>query len=183
MAEREHLLPSNSTEFERALSLASASILDIDMDAIRRCSLAAECTAELLPILAWDRSVDVWRNSWTEAQKRAVVAGSFAYHKRKGTPAALELALSQLDFETSLTEWFEYGGDPYFFRVTVTAQSRPLTADDYAAMKAIIYAAKNVRSQLDTVLVESSIFDTTPVSTTWGPRLAQTVTIYPEGTF
>lgn len=179
----DHLLPSNSTALERALSLTSARMLDIDMDAIRRCSLAAECTAELLPILAWDRSVDVWRNSWTEAQKRAVVAGSLAYHKRKGTPAALELALSQLDFETSLTEWFEYGGDPYYFRVTVTAQSRPLTLDDYASMKAIIYAAKNVRSQLDTVIVNSGIYDTTPVATAWGARTAQTVTIYPEGTF
>lgn len=179
----EHLLPSNSTDFERALSLTSARILDIDMDAIRRGSLSDECPIDLIPFLAWDRSVDVWRNGWTEEQKRAVVAGSVAYHKRKGTPFALELALSQLDFGTSLTEWFEYGGDPYHFRVTVTSQSRPLTLDDYASMKAIIYAAKNVRSQLDTVIVNSGIEDTTPQATAWGMRSAQTVTIYPQGTF
>lgn len=177
------LLPSNATALERALSLTGTRIFLVDMDVIRRGALSAECPVALLPILAWDRSVDVWRNAWPEAQQRAVVAGSLAYHKRKGTPAALESALGQLDFGTTLTEWFEYGGDPYFFRITVTSQGRPLTLDDYAAMKSIIFAAKNVRSMIDTVLVESELSDVTPLVAAWGARTAQAVTIYPTGTF
>jgi phage tail P2-like protein len=158
MAEPIHLLPQNATPFETALSLTSTPILDVDMDVIRRSRLAGQCDGRLLPWLALRVSVDLWRWDWPEATKRAVISGSFRYHQTKGTVYALKRALADLDFGTAVSEWFQYGGDPYYFRVTVTSQTRPLTLDDYTMLRRVI-------------------------ATAWGPRTAQTITLYPQGTF
>jgi phage tail P2-like protein len=42
--------------------------------------------------------------TWTEAQKRAVIAASVATHKRKGTIGALKRALAALGYEVVVDE-------------------------------------------------------------------------------
>lgn len=176
----EHLLPDNSSAFLKSLSVSQARILDVDMDVIRRAVLANISPASLLPWLAWDRSVDEYSEAWPESQRRAAVAGSFPYHKVKGTPFALKRALGQLDYETTVSEWFQYGGDPYLFRVEVASQTRPLTTDDYAVLRRLIRAAKNTRSKLDSVVVSTRFADVRPYVAAWGAREVIDVTIYPE---
>ena len=52
----------------------------------------------------------------------------------------------------SLEEWFEYGADPFYFRVTVTGEWSD-EVDDWA--KKSIARVKNVRSVLDTIIFNS----------------------------
>ena len=92
----EDLLPDSAVPFERALSLGDAATYvtrAFDPDLIRRAKDPALCPVELLPYLAWERSVHEWDPTWPEWRKRNAVASSFELHQRYGTRWAVEQAL------------------------------------------------------------------------------------------
>jgi len=181
MADTDDLLPSSATGMMKALSGAQSRLLDVDMDVIRRSVLANMSPADLLPWLAWDRSVDEYLESWPEANKRAVIAGSFDYHRSKGTPYALKRSLANLDYDTDITEWFQYGGDPYKFRVKIVKQGNStLNREEMRALKRLINSAKNVRSMLDAIETSVTQRSPAPFIAAWGARRTRTVTLYPE---
>lgn len=99
------LLPPNATRFERALEAGAARIVDVasppDLDD------PMTCPVELLPWLAWGLSVDTWDADWSEADKRAAVAGSIDLHRRKGTRMSVEQVLGRFDQLARLVEWHE----------------------------------------------------------------------------
>ncbi|WP_107045300.1 phage tail protein I [Sphingomonas sp. STIS6.2] len=99
------LLPPNATRFERALEAGAARIVDVEAPADIDDPL--QCPVELLPWLAWGLSVDIWDADWSEADKRAAVAGSIALHRRKGTPLSVKTVLGRFDQLAQLTEWHE----------------------------------------------------------------------------
>lgn len=94
-----HLLPANATDLERALSMAMARIEALPLEIIAQIHDPMRCPAELLPILAACRSVDLWDERWPAARKRQVILGSYQRHARKGTPAAVEQALADMDVD------------------------------------------------------------------------------------
>lgn len=150
MSNRDDLLPSNSTSYERAQSETSARLLDVDTDVIRRARDPLHCPIELLPMLAWERSVDRW-DGLSEAERRAEIAGSFDRHARKGTPAAIEAEI-QRDTGASVRvqQWFEYGGAFPRFRVLVAQPRGPWTFP--VGVRASALRRKNVRDVLDGVV-------------------------------
>lgn len=100
------LLPPHLGELERELDDALSRIEGVDIPIATlwdpwTCPLAA------LPFLAWALSVDVWRTHWSEQKKRQVVAASLDVHREKGTRPAIEQALSAVNVDIELTEWWE----------------------------------------------------------------------------
>lgn len=144
------LLPPNSTALELALEQLIREQFDFGMD-LSEVNNADKCPAGFLPWLAWSRSVDTWDNAWTDAQKRAVIKASFSVHKAKGTIGAVRNAVGALGYRTKITEWWQYNGTPYTFKVTVFINDRPMDAAAQASMRDVITQAKNGRSgyQLD----------------------------------
>lgn len=144
------LLPPNSTGLELALEQLIREQFDFGMD-LSDVNNADKCPANFLPWLAWGRSVDTWDNAWTDAQKRAVIKASFAVHKAKGTIGAVRKAVGALGYRTKISEWWQYNGTPYTFKVTVFINDRPMDAAAQASMRDVITQAKNGRSgfQLD----------------------------------
>lgn len=67
--------------------------------------------------LAWQFHVDFYDPSLPIEQKRQLVKNAFRFHRRKGTPAAVEDLVSILFGEGKVEEWFEYGGVPGRFQV------------------------------------------------------------------
>jgi len=122
------LLPPNATPLERALEAVGARIVDISAPADIDDPLT--CPAELLPWLAWGLSVDTWDADWSEADKRAAVAGSIELHRRKGTRASVEIVLARFDQLIGIIEWHETAprGVPHTFDVVIPM----VTADGLA---------------------------------------------------
>ncbi len=52
---------------------------------------------------------------------------------------------------TKVEEWFEYGGDPYKFRVVIGATEAGITADRQAAVLDRVRFYKNLRSHLEAI--------------------------------
>lgn len=112
-----------------------------------------EQVAPLLDILAWQFHVDVWQG-WDGAldneTKRQLILQSIQWHSKKGTKWAVEQMLKTVFKQGAVTEWFEYGGRPYFFRI--------ITKDDIVDPQKLltviqaVYAVKNERSWLDSFI-------------------------------
>lgn len=146
------LLPPNASLTERALEAAGTLVCDVDghLDTLRN---PETIPANLLPWLAWDRSVDVWDTAWTDSQKRAVVASSIRVHQHKGTVGAMLTALAALDYTAQLVEGWQTSppGAPYTFRIDVQLDSRGIIDGIWGEVERTALAAKNARSHLTAV--------------------------------
>lgn len=82
-----------------------------------------ELPEDLLDILAYDFKVDWWDPNYSLEEKRRVFKGSWYVHKHLGTKAAVETAIRAIYPLTIVEEWFEYGGEPYHFRLNINITS------------------------------------------------------------
>jgi phage tail P2-like protein len=116
----DRILPPNATSMERAVLAAElARFAIVDPTVIVTIWNPATCPAALLPWLAQGVSVDVWSDTWPEAQKRAVIAASPIVHRLKGTIGAVRRALAAFDLETRVVEWWQDGSRRGTFRIEI----------------------------------------------------------------
>ncbi len=148
------LLPPNSVEDERALEAAMLS--GIDIAAVGTLWNPETCPAEVLPFLGWGLAISHWDTEWTEAEKRSAVAAAMAFHKIKGTRAAVEQVLARFHPLLTVTEWWEMNpkGDPHTFEVRANALEIDvdfLTEEVANAIIRDVAAAKTLRSHFNFV--------------------------------
>ncbi len=107
-----------------------------------------ELPEDLLDILAQDFKVEWYDYNWGIEAKRKTIKDSFFVHRHLGTTGAVKRALSDVWPPSTVEEWFEYGGQPYFFRVILEASrsDEPIRVD--TALNAIMFY-KSARSHLE----------------------------------
>ncbi|WP_436835450.1 phage tail protein I [Acinetobacter pittii] len=151
-------MPPNSTKFEMNFEAAFARVSNVEIN-IRSFNDPMTAPVEVLSWLAWERSVDVWNKSWSDAQKRQVIKTSLYNHSIKGTVESLEVALNSLGFPVIVQEWFNMVpiGKPYTFKLYIQTSQDSVSATDYKELFKVVRAYKNLRSHLvdTTVILES----------------------------
>lgn len=75
-----------------------------------------------------------------------------AFIIKKGTVESIKVALKSFFAGASIEEWYQYGGEPYFFRVKVLLDG--VSFDSWDKLEAIVSTYKNVRSVLDRISIE-----------------------------
>lgn len=152
------LLPPNTTKFEINFDSAFSRVSQIEI-LTRQFNDPMNAPVEVLPWLAWERSVDVWNKSWSYGQKRQVIKTSLYNHSIKGTVESLEVALNSLGFPVIVQEWFNMVpiGKPYTFKLYIQTSQNSISATDYKELFNMVRAYKNLRSHLvdTTVILES----------------------------
>ena len=148
------LLPLNSTDLERAVMRAGVQATDLPV-ILRSLWNPETCPLNLLPWLAWAWSVDDWSDDWSERQKRDTVKQALAVQRIKGTIGAVRRALGALGLPVRVQEWFSQtpAGQPYTFRLLLDVDQGALTKADLAKVLEVVANTKNLRSQLETVLL------------------------------
>ncbi len=166
---------------QKDIEAATASrLLLLDTDAVRRINNPDQCPIEMLPWLAWAMSVDVWNNDWSPDVKRNVIRESVQVHGQKGTIGALRRALSAFLYaDICIEEWFEYGGNPYMFRVRAVFREEGLSVSDTELIYSTIMQTKNLRSHLDYFRPELETVNERPKAVISFGHL-ETTTIYPR---
>lgn len=149
------LLPSNALSSERALSLAARFGDDILPEDIKKLWRPQEAPAAFLPFLAWGLHVDFWRDELDSQAKRNLIAGSFEWHRLEGTFGAIRRICTAVFGETRVLPWYEYGGEPYGFRVTT--EGRMGTIEDWEALRKAIWFAQALRDWLDGIEIHRNL--------------------------
>ena len=103
----------------------------------------------LLDILAYDFKVDWWDADYSLEEKRRTLKDSWRVHKLLGTKAAVEMAISAIYPQTTVQEWFEYGGRPYHFKLQLDLTGTFWTEERPRRILERVNFYKSLRSHVD----------------------------------
>jgi phage tail P2-like protein len=114
-----------------------------------------EQPAAVLDELAWQLDVDFYDQNAALSVKRDLIESALYWHSVKGTPHAVERALTYAFGVATLEEWFNFGRTPCTFRVrTEGAQFPSLTR--WLAVVRMINVTKRAAAILEVLQVEQS---------------------------
>ena len=157
------ILPQNLLEDQQIKAAAQA--LDAELQKITEATKEAlllprldELPEAVIDLLAWQWHVDFYEPSMSLETKRQLVRESIAWHRLKGTKAAVEKMVQAVFRGGVVTEWFEYGGEPYHFRVDILSAPQ-ITAENTTRLLNVIDASKNIRSWLDEITYRRDLQD------------------------
>ena len=108
-----------------------------------------ELPEDMLDILAYDFHCDWYDASYPVDIKRRLLKSNVIIHKRLGTKYAVERALTDIYQSAAVQEWFEYDGNPYFFKVNVTVNQYGISEEQIKDLVAKMWFYKNLRSHCD----------------------------------
>ncbi|RKJ17808.1 phage tail protein I [bacterium D16-50] len=103
----------------------------------------------VLDMLALELNVPYYDDSLKTETKREMVKNMFNWHMTAGTPAAVEDLVSSVFGQGEIHEWFEYGGEPYTFRIITNADA---AIESIKEFEKLIERVKNIRSHIDEVI-------------------------------
>ena len=97
--------------------------------------------------LAVELHLDFYDNKLDLEKKRELVKTSVLNHMKKGTVFAVETVCSIIFGGAKVEEWYKYGGNPYFFKVSTLGDMN--NDEDYNRVLKVINEYKNTRSWLE----------------------------------
>lgn len=148
------LLPPNLAQDPKVKAAAEAldAELKVVTQAVDQCLIISRIDGlpeDVLDLLAWQFHVDFYEPDLPIEQKRELIKKSIVFHKRKGTPKAVEDLVIAIFGDGQVKEWFEYGGQPYHFKVLTNNGSA--TTTDVQRFTRAVESVKNARSVLEAV--------------------------------
>lgn len=99
-----------------------------------------------LDTLAYDLHVGWYDYDYPIETKRKIIKNSVRVHQKLGTKYAVETVLKDVYRTAEVKEWFEYGGKPYTFIITVDIGSEGLNEDTNREIESKMQFYKNLRS-------------------------------------
>lgn len=100
----------------------------------------------------WVRQL--YKQDYSIEIKREVIKNAYFIQSKRGTKDSLEALVKLINKDVDIIEWFNYGGEPYHFKLTSDKQ---ITGEELTALEEIIKYAKNERSSLDGIIISDVI--------------------------
>ncbi|MBQ7627128.1 MAG: phage tail protein, partial [Rhodocyclaceae bacterium] len=117
-----------------------------------------------------------WELAASVEQRRALLKSACALHRRMGTKWSIVRALGILGLDADIEEWFEYGGEPHYFRVIIDGTDSG--APDLARAIRTALEWKNARSHLEVVRIR--LRAQAPVHVSAAAQFAHTIHVGPQ---
>lgn len=111
--------------------------------------------ASLLDIIAAEISCPFYQMAETETEKRKLIQTAYEYNSKIGTVEAVQKLVEAAFGTGTVQEWFEYGGEDFYFRVNI-GEGNELSPEMYKLFDVYINAIKNKRSKLEAIYTEAS---------------------------
>ncbi|EHQ9703759.1 phage tail protein I [Salmonella enterica] len=152
------LLPpplASDERFSILANIAAERFAQIDLTALL-VYLVDIVDASALPSLAGQfhvQGLEDWLFAANEQEKRELIKQAIELHKYKGTPWAVRRVLEILSLPGTISEWFEYGGKAYFFKVEIELINQGMDENLFNNLVDLIHEYKNVRSKLEALIV------------------------------
>lgn len=128
----------------RVMAYADRTRLFCDID---------EASEEALDALAVELQTPLYKNDYPLTVKRQIIKNSMLYYIRSGTRGAVEELLADIYQGAEVEEWFEYGGEPNYFRVAIdiSRTTVPVAEMAPAELESWLYSVKRASSALESV--------------------------------
>lgn len=128
----------------RVMAYADRTRLFCDID---------EASEEALDALAVELQTPLYKNDYPLTVKRQIVKNSMLYYIRSGTRSAVEELLADIYQGAEVEEWFEYGGEPNYFRVAIdiSRTTVPVAEMAPAELESWLYSVKRASSALESL--------------------------------
>lgn len=128
----------------RVMAYADRTRLFCDID---------EASEEALDVLAVELQTPLYKNDYPLTVKRQIVKNSMLYYIRSGTRGAVEELLADIYQGAEVEEWFEYGGEPNYFRVAIdiSRTTVPVAEMTPAELESWLYSVKRASSALESL--------------------------------
>lgn len=128
----------------RVMAYADRTRLFCDID---------EASEEALDALAVELQTPLYKNDYPLTVKRQIVKNSMLYYIRSGTRGAVEELLADIYQGADVEEWFEYGGEPNYFRVAIdiSRTTVPVAEMAPAELESWLYSVKRASSALESL--------------------------------
>ena len=110
-----------------------------------------------LDVLAYDLHVDWYDYDYPVEIKKKILKNSIKVHKKLGTKYAVETVLQDVYRTAKVVEWFEYGGEPYRFKITDNIENEGLSEATNREIEYKMQFYKNLRSHCDGIFYSLSI--------------------------
>lgn len=112
-----------------------------------------EASEEALDALAVELQTPLYKNDYPLTVKRQIVKNSMLYYIRSGTRGAVEELLADIYQGAEVEEWFEYGGEPNYFRVAIdiSRTTVPVAEMAPAELESWLYSVKRASSALESL--------------------------------
>ena len=155
-------LPQYMREDKTAQGIAYAVtqvFKDIVINNIEKCNIYGrieQLDETMLDELAWQFNIPEYIPTLDLTAKRAIIKSCMEIHRQRGTVSAVEKIIADVFGNGYVEEWFNYDkSKPYHFRVHTTNTST--TDDMIAEFEKLVSSTQNVRSVLETVIIETSL--------------------------
>lgn len=154
-----NLLPANLCEDPNVVAAAKAIDGELHSlnEEIRRLSIfdrVNDWSDDEVNELAWQFHVDFYDPLLPLDQRRQLVHNSIRWHRRKGTPSAVEELIQTLFGSGKVEEWWEYGGQQFHFQVTT--DDPEATNEKAGQFYLAIDSVKRLSTVLDRVIITQS---------------------------
>lgn len=142
-----------------ALAHSIANVLEQRLDEINLGQIYTridQLPEDLLDILAKDFAVDWYDHDYDLAAKRRTIKSAPYIHRHRGTAGAVLRGIRAIYPGSRLEEWWQYGGEPYHFRVMLDMSGSDAS---YVSTERVLWAVgyyKSLRSHNDGVYYQSA---------------------------
>ncbi|QTB24334.1 phage tail protein I [Lysinibacillus sphaericus] len=153
MTDLTKLLPYSLQNDPFTIALTEAFEIQItqlydEFRAISNLYLLKDAPSLLVDFLAFEKHVDFYEGLTLE-EKKNVVRNALHVHRKKGTKFALLRVFELLNLQGRIEEWFEYGGDPYYFKARIDVSDKGVDDTTIRLLERLIKTYKNNRSWLE----------------------------------
>ncbi|MEI6857079.1 phage tail protein I [Psychrilyobacter sp.] len=131
----------------------------------------------ILDELAYQWRVEGYEQTLSKEIKASLVETAYVVRKTKGTRYAVEKTIKDIHGDFELLEWYQYGGDPYHFKVV--GETAP-TGEKLEKLYKSINITKNERSSLDGIIVSSQWEGTNYHSTLYHSSIFEEIPLGPN---
>lgn len=148
-----NLAPVNDINLKIFDEICAERISSIDLDCLL-VSVIDNVPVDALPHLAEQYHItgnEGWLQVLSEQEKRNLIKSAIKMHRYKGTKYALQEVFKTLDIVGDIQEWFEYEGQPYYFKAILQIFNRAINIDTEKKLIALIDEYKNERSWLESI--------------------------------
>lgn len=143
----ENLRDARTKAFMYACDRQIAKLLECSEKEKIWCAVKA-ADGKYLDFMAADCRALLYEPAFSDTVKRDLIINAQYWNTRLGTADVLTEVINSAfpGSETVITEWHEYGGRPYFFKILTNADMDEESMEEFNRMIATV---KNARSQLE----------------------------------